>query len=41
MQVIMVPDDHVKEELRKPATLVLKSLLDVQPELFGLPPFKN
>lgn len=41
MQVIMVPDEHVPEEKKKPATLVVKSLLDVKPELFGLPAFAN
>ncbi|KAF5299205.1 hypothetical protein FQA39_LY02378 [Lamprigera yunnana] len=39
MQVVMVPAKTVSEELRKPATLVLESLTDFKPELFGLPPF--
>lgn len=39
MQVVMVPDDHVTDEQRKQATLVLRSLEDFQPEDFGLPPF--
>ncbi|KAJ8919017.1 hypothetical protein NQ315_016922 [Exocentrus adspersus] len=38
MQAVMVPSPEVTEELRKPATLVLKSLNDFKPELFGLPP---
>ncbi|KAF5307263.1 hypothetical protein FQR65_LT06979 [Abscondita terminalis] len=39
MQVVMVPAKTVSEELRKPATLVLESLTEFKPELFGLPPF--
>lgn len=39
MQVVMVPDDIIPEEKRKTATIVLKSLEDFKPELFGLPPF--
>ncbi|XP_044750800.1 probable pseudouridine-5'-phosphatase [Coccinella septempunctata] len=41
MQAVLVPNEDVLEELRKPATLVLKSLLDFKPELFGLPPFND
>ncbi|KAJ8944915.1 hypothetical protein NQ318_012724 [Aromia moschata] len=37
MQAVMVPAKYVGEELRKPATLVLESLNDFKPELFGLP----
>lgn len=39
MQVVMVPEDFLPRELTTNATLVLGSLLDFKPELFGLPPF--
>lgn len=41
MQVVMVPEDYVTQEDRDKATLVLKSLNDFKPELFGLPPFSD
>lgn len=41
MQAVMIPTDDVGGEKRKEATLVLKSLLDFQPELFGLPQFNS
>jgi pseudouridine-5'-monophosphatase len=41
MQVVMVPDSHVSEQQREGATIVLKSLEEFEPELFGLPSFKN
>lgn len=41
MQVVMVPAESTSEELCKPATLVLKSLTEFKPELFGLPPFNE
>jgi pseudouridine-5'-monophosphatase len=41
MSVVMVPDTHVTDQQKEGATLVLKSLEDFQPELFGLPPFQN
>lgn len=41
MQSVMVPDPNVSEELRKEATVVLKSLVDFRPEEFGLPPFQD
>lgn len=41
MQVVMIPDKRVSMDQRKEATIVLDSLLQFQPELFGLPEFKN
>ncbi|XP_063224114.1 pseudouridine-5'-phosphatase-like [Bacillus rossius redtenbacheri] len=38
MQVVMVPDPRVPRE-GLPATQVISSLQEFQPELFGLPPF--
>lgn len=35
----MVPEDYVTEAMRKEATLVVDSLDQFKPELFGLPPF--
>jgi hypothetical protein len=40
MQSVMVPADYITEEQKSKATVVLKSLEDIKPELFGLPPFK-
>lgn len=39
MQVVMVPDEIVPIEKRSEATVVLKSLDEFRPELFGLPTF--
>lgn len=39
MQVVMVPDPRVEKSATAEATLVLSSLVDFKPELFGLPPF--
>ncbi|CAH1992464.1 unnamed protein product [Acanthoscelides obtectus] len=38
MQAVMVPADYIPKELTKKATLVLRSLDEFKPELFGLPP---
>ncbi|XP_059535035.1 pseudouridine-5'-phosphatase [Myotis daubentonii] len=39
MQVVMVPDGNLRQELTTKATVVLASLQDFQPQLFGLPAF--
>lgn len=39
MQSVLVPADYVTEEFKKDATLVLDSLKEFKPELFGLPPY--
>lgn len=41
MQSVMVPDKMVAPEFCEEATIVLKSLEDFKPELFGLPPFND
>lgn len=41
MQSVMVPDKNVSQELRKEATIVIDSLEQFQPEIFGLPPFDD
>lgn len=39
MQVVVVPDPRIPPEQLTEATLVLKTLDDFKPELFGLPPY--
>lgn len=41
MQAVMVPDEIVSQENRAEATIVLESLEQFKPELFGLPQFKD
>ncbi|CAH2235433.1 jg13291 [Pararge aegeria aegeria] len=40
-QVVMIPDARLDREHTRHATLVIHSLLDFRPELFGLPPFDD
>lgn len=42
MQCIMIPDKQIiKPEQTGLATIVLDSMEVLEPEVFGLPPFKN
>lgn len=41
MQVVMVPDPRVDKSLTEEATIVLQSLENFKPEVFGLPPYED
>lgn len=40
-QVVMVPENYIPIEFQKEATIVVETLEDFKPELFGLPTFAN
>ncbi|XP_050678311.1 pseudouridine-5'-phosphatase-like [Leptidea sinapis] len=41
MQVVMIPENRLSRDQTRHATLVIRSMLNFQPELFGLPPFED
>ena len=41
MQVVLVPEEKLEAKYRGNATVVINSLLDFEPGIFGLPPFTD
>lgn len=39
MQCVFIPEIEITEEFKKKASIIIKTLEDFKPELFGLPPF--
>lgn len=41
MQVVLIPDSRLDRSLASNATLIIDSMEEFRPELFGLPPFEE